>query len=448
MVDGSLFMMPATIFLHPEPFNIVMPGKIDVKQAAAKVASFILCLFICNASICQSPILDKAIEKVITPISSLDTSDYSDLGFLTGTLKNKRIVMLGEFSHGVKEINILKIRLIKFLHEKMGYNVLVFESDLAAVAAMNAQKMTMDYANLVYQGLPGIWYTHEYREFMKYLKENPKLQLAGVDPQYQTSNTKFYLKRLLYKIDSVAANQVFYAEQSAETFFRKIRDTSFIKSKEFVIKLDSCLGNYAIVKKSLSTYKKLILQQGFSDVQYGFIERIPDTRIKALQYLSKYQHDFSNRFTSRDSIMAEGLQWIIDEVYPAEKIIVSAHNYHISKIAGELPVMVSLLPDKLKNQSYVIGVFGLQGEYGDNSGNPVSLKSATPNSIRYKLSSLQYEYSFIPFKKLRKSKNWINQVTEAEGFVNISGNKNLVLGKSFDGIIVIKNISVPKYLFK
>ncbi|WP_128896869.1 hypothetical protein [Longirhabdus pacifica] len=37
---------------------------------------------------------------------SLDSTDYSDLEFLKDVLKDKRIVMLGESSHGVSEYNL------------------------------------------------------------------------------------------------------------------------------------------------------------------------------------------------------------------------------------------------------------------------------------------------------------------------------------------------------
>ena len=58
------------------------------------------------------------------------TNQYKDLAMLKPLLHDKRIVFLGESSHGVAEFNLAKTRLIQFLHQEMGYNVLAFESGL------------------------------------------------------------------------------------------------------------------------------------------------------------------------------------------------------------------------------------------------------------------------------------------------------------------------------
>jgi erythromycin esterase-like protein len=56
-------------------------------------------------------------------------SDYKEFGFLDSLLINKRIVMLGENTHGSSEYYLLKNRIIHYLHEKLGFNILTGESD-------------------------------------------------------------------------------------------------------------------------------------------------------------------------------------------------------------------------------------------------------------------------------------------------------------------------------
>lgn len=41
-------------------------------------------------------------------------------------------MLLGEASHGVAESNWAKVRLIKFLHQQLGFDVVAFESSFDA----------------------------------------------------------------------------------------------------------------------------------------------------------------------------------------------------------------------------------------------------------------------------------------------------------------------------
>jgi erythromycin esterase-like protein len=57
-----------------------------------------------------------------------DDDDYSDLEPFREAVNKSRIVMLGEQSHGDGATFRAKIRLIRFLHERCGFDILAFES--------------------------------------------------------------------------------------------------------------------------------------------------------------------------------------------------------------------------------------------------------------------------------------------------------------------------------
>jgi erythromycin esterase len=395
---------------------------------------------------------EPAFVQMISADLSLQSNDElnkKDLAVLRDAIGNKRIVMLGEFSHGVKEINTLKINVIKYLHEQMGFNVLVFESDLGGMIALNSLKYTpMTYDKLIFQGLPMIWYTDEYKAFMKYVKDNKDLHLAGIDPQFQTSNTRYFLNRLFKKIDSLAGGKIFNVEQSAELFLRKIRDTVFLRSVHYVLTLDSCLHGYEEAKNIIAKYQHQLPVYDSSAQIVKFLNKMIDTRIAVLKYTTKYLGVRKDQSRARDSVMALNFAWLAQEIFPNEKIIVSAHNYHIAKLNDEIPVMGSIFTDPLAKQIYVVGFYGLNGQYGDNSGNPVALEIPSRNSMRNYLKNVKRQVSFYDLKMTRPQFRWFNQPVEVEGYVNYSGSKILTPSKSFDAIFVIKDISVPRYLYK
>ena len=65
-------------------------------------------------------------------LSSIDpnNTDFADLRPLENVIKNTKVVMLGEQSHGDGTTFLAKVRLIKFLHQELGFDVLAFESGL------------------------------------------------------------------------------------------------------------------------------------------------------------------------------------------------------------------------------------------------------------------------------------------------------------------------------
>ena len=63
-------------------------------------------------------------------VGSTEPSDFSDLQGLRAALGPHRVVLLGEHSHGDGAAFAVKSRLVAFLHQNLGFDVLALEAPI------------------------------------------------------------------------------------------------------------------------------------------------------------------------------------------------------------------------------------------------------------------------------------------------------------------------------
>ncbi|MFN7258526.1 MAG: erythromycin esterase family protein, partial [Cyclobacteriaceae bacterium] len=139
----------------------------------------------------------------IHQIKSIDPSqtDFVDLEPLKEALKDKRIVLLGEQSHGEGATFQAKVRLIKFLHEQLGFNILSFESGLYDNYKANELLNTNFTNNPLKQSVFDIWSeSKELVPLLEYIntqrKSSTPLLVSGFDCQADNLFKENYLSDL------------------------------------------------------------------------------------------------------------------------------------------------------------------------------------------------------------------------------------------------------------
>ncbi len=81
----------------------------------------------------------KWIKKNSYSIEPLTDHMDRDLHFLEDLIAVKTLIQLGENSHGIKGYNQLKVRIIKYLHKELNFNVIAFESGMCFSSATFVQ---------------------------------------------------------------------------------------------------------------------------------------------------------------------------------------------------------------------------------------------------------------------------------------------------------------------
>ncbi len=133
--------------------------------------------------------------QAVVPLRTLNAADenFEDLQPLKTKWQNARIILLGEATHGDGATFAAKVRLIKFLHREMDFEVLAFESGFYdCEKAWSLIQMGTPAAKAAQQALFGLWSeSQQVQPVFEYIdaqrNSSPPLQFTGFDLQFSGS---------------------------------------------------------------------------------------------------------------------------------------------------------------------------------------------------------------------------------------------------------------------
>jgi erythromycin esterase len=350
---------------------------------------------------------DAWVRTNAVPVRSIvATSDFSDLEFLRPLLAGRRLVQLGESGHGVREFDLAKVRLIRFLHERLGFDVIAFESGLyecheAGRAAAQAEPLeTM--RGCIFQ----VWHTQEVLPLFAYLRQRAStdrpLTLAGFDSQLSGSMRIAARRAELFR-DVVAAVDTAYARRVYSL------DSSYLAHHA------AAGGAQASQYQAWVGANQAMLVAGYDSLA-RFLERNeaallraspsrPDRPLLAKQAARSMvpyvqQTAGTGDIHVRDRAMADNITFLLRELYPDRKVIVWAHNSHIrhngqATTYGPGNSMGHWVSERHRSEMYSVGLYMYRGSAADNSRRVYPVSPVGANTLEAVLNRPRLRYLFV-----------------------------------------------------
>jgi erythromycin esterase-like protein len=282
--------------------------------------------------LCAHAVFPQIPKHLQIPLLPQDSGrlDFAKLDALKPDLENADIILLGEPAHTPQYYEI-KIQLVKYLHEQLGFDVLAFESGFYQMETVNADiKKGEPIATAFESGLFPIWTrTDEFSGLYTYLdairKNGDELEITGFDCQVSGYSAS---RRAVQELSAaLQSHGVPFDEKVMHTLqaqFESLENTSNGLTPDFndaslnsMIKLADAMRPVATLRFHHRSLLNWIVY--FTDLYHN----------KIVEKLRTGTYTAADNYV-RDSLMAANTIYLYKELYAGKKIIAWGANMHFA----------------------------------------------------------------------------------------------------------------------
>ncbi|MHC4511145.1 MAG: SgcJ/EcaC family oxidoreductase [Planctomycetota bacterium] len=368
------------------------------------------------------------LRENVLPIRSIDPDDenFKDFEPLRAALDGVRLLLLGEADHQSGSDFLVKTRLVKFLHQELGFDVLVFESPMYdMMVAWDSLRTGMLPGEAFWLGA-GTWAgASQMQPLVAYLGEHARgarpLEIAGCDHQHQVASS-FYFADDLARFLSVrgVGGPLVDRESPEHGVLQALSQVHYRYRLAPRPDVSMCRAFLAAVEKSLVA-----------------VGAMPDERARQWAQILRnlachtrfvLRHDEIGS-CNRDEQMAENLLWFANERYPDRKIIVWAGTVHAARApepppflrdqpwaAPYFPSMGQRIGEVFGSKSYVIGVTS----YRSARAGIVADQDPLPE-FEELMAAAGFDYGLLDLRRAAAEEGWAGGEFLARAIGHISG---------------------------
>jgi erythromycin esterase len=284
-------------------------------------------------------------EAAIPVTTTVAGNGFADLQPLKNVIGDARIVSLGEATHGTREFFEMKHRMVEFLATEMGFTYFAIEANMPEAYKVNEYVLTGqgDPAELLEGMYFWTWNTQEVLDMILWMREfnasgRGLIQFTGFDMQFS----------------AVAAENV-------RTFLAQV-EPEYVPTANaaFAPILAAELRGFASTAAAAAVRSVFEHLSGRRNV---YLQTLPAEQVDwAIQNARIVLQDAEllAGITPRDQSMAANVEWILDHAPAGSKIVLWAHNVHVSK---EPSLMGEYLAQRYGDEMYVLGFAFGEGSY-------------------------------------------------------------------------------------
>jgi len=275
--------------------------------------------------------LPTMIAEAAEPLPALDSPTF---GAMFDRFADRRVVLLGEASHGTSEFYKARAAITKRLIAEHGFNIVAVEADWPYAAAVDSyvRHRKVERVEPAFQRFPQwMWRNTDVADFVGWLRDHNG---SIVEPERRAG---FYGLDLYNMRGSIAA--VLDYLESVDPEAAKIARERY-----------GCLTPW---QREPSTYGRAVLTSSYRKCEQAVIEQCRDLLARRLDYAASDGESFldaaqnarlvasaeryyrvmyyggAEAWNLRDTHMFETLQHLLDARGPTAKAVVWAHNSHI-----------------------------------------------------------------------------------------------------------------------
>ena len=386
------------------------------------------------------------LQKEAISVRTVDPADedFRDLQPLKKVIGDAQIVMLGEISHGDGTSFLAKSRLLKFLHQQMNFDVLVFESGFYDMSkAWESIRQGQEPVAAVQRSMMGVWRrSPQVTSLLNYVGTSAKslrpLALAGFDMQPHAISTA----SLLSELDALTARLGIASDVTTPGSPARAIAVNLLTNKYY--------GKPAIplpdtsARKSFSDGLDVLRERlasaatATTEAETGFWRQVLLSSLKSYAEMVWSYREFGEKdpnwsaFNARDKQGADNLLWLADHQYRGKKLIVWGATMHLLRHASTIEATINpadpqqaytnMVPlgeevwRRIGPRAYVIGFTCYEGSMGigdpadkENSWHSDVRKDQDPSiELEELLNAARFDYALVDFRKPAARGEWLN----------------------------------------